>query len=180
MIDWEDVIRANGPEELREAKVWLFKENIRLQNEKKNLEEMQEKISNERMRYRREIEELNSRTLQERKRLKDETQFFDKKMAILQNGFRQLEEDRKGFEREKLRFEREKAEFYLGCEETGENAAPENAAILLFRGVSNNPLALRKRYRELVKIFHPDNSSGDEEVVQLINKEYQRRKMSRN
>jgi len=27
---------------------------------------------------------------------------------------------------------------------------------MLFRGI-NNPLALRKRYRDLVKIFHPDN-----------------------
>ena len=46
---------------------------------------------------------------------------------------------------------------------------------VLFRNV-NNPLALRKRYRELVKIFHPDNMFGDEEMMQLINKEFQRRK----
>ena len=46
---------------------------------------------------------------------------------------------------------------------------------ILFRSV-NNSLGLRKRYRDLVKIFHPDNLFGDEELSQMINKEYLRRK----
>ncbi len=46
---------------------------------------------------------------------------------------------------------------------------------LLFRGATN-PLALRKRYKDLMKIFHPDNLSGDGELVQMINREYNRRK----
>ena len=48
-------------------------------------------------------------------------------------------------------------------------------AEVLFRSVSN-PLALRKRYRDLVKIFHPDNLFGDEELAQQINKEFMRRR----
>ena len=43
MIDWEEVINAESVEELREAKRWLFQENMRLEN-------------------------LNRRTMQERKR----------------------------------------------------------------------------------------------------------------
>ena len=46
---------------------------------------------------------------------------------------------------------------------------------LLFRGI-NNPLALRKRYRDLIKIFHPDNLFGDGELAGQINKEYLKRK----
>ena len=49
------------------------------------------------------------------------------------------------------------------------------AVQLLFRGV-NNPLALRKRYRDLIKIFHPDNLFGDGELAGQINKEYLKRK----
>ena len=44
-----------------------------------------------------------------------------------------------------------------------------------FKGV-NGPLTLKKRYRDLLKIFHPDNLCGDMGIVQLINKEYERLK----
>ena len=51
----------------------------------------------------------------------------------------------------------------------------ETVSAVLFRGVSN-PLALRKRYKDLLKIFHPDNLCGDAELVQMINREYEKRK----
>ena len=31
---------------------------------------------------------------------------------------------------------------------------------------------MKKRYKDLLKIFHPDNLCGDREVVQIINAEY--------
>ena len=34
----------------------------------------------------------------------------------------------------------------------------------------------KRRYKDLMKIFHPDNNAGDEELVQLINKEFNRKK----
>ena len=46
---------------------------------------------------------------------------------------------------------------------------------ILFRSIKNNPLALRKRYKDLLKIFHPDNLYGDGQLVQRINQEYLRR-----
>ena len=42
---------------------------------------------------------------------------------------------------------------------------------MFFRGVDNS-LALKKRYKDLIKIFHPDNVAGDNDTVQLINREY--------
>ena len=51
----------------------------------------------------------------------------------------------------------------------------ENIVATLFRN-ANNPLTLRKRYRDLVKVFHPDNLLGDEELMQMINKEYSKRR----
>ena len=42
----------------------------------------------------------------------------------------------------------------------------------MFRGVKN-PLALKKRYKDLIKIFHPDNVAGDKEMIQKINREYE-------
>ena len=42
---------------------------------------------------------------------------------------------------------------------------------LFFKGVDNE-LALKKRYRDLTKIFHPDNLNGDTDTLKHINKEY--------
>lgn len=154
MIDWEEIIKAESVEELREAKLWLFQENMRLEN-------------------------LNRRMMQEKKRLKEENLFFEKKLAILQDGFRQLEEDRRCLDRERQMFDREKMEWdrmFYRQRQDEPRLSGDNVAQALFRNVKNNPLALRKRYKDLVKIFHPDNLFGDEELIQLINREFSRRR----
>lgn len=172
MIDWEEIAGAVGTDELREAKLWLFQENIRLENERKELDAAREKFLDEKVRFRRELDELNRRSVQERKRLREENLFFEKKLAILQDGFRQLDEDRKTLERQKqVMAEQRRKSIQYG---DGDSISEETVK-RLFVGV-NNPLALRKRHRDLVKIFHPDNMFGDAELVQMINKEYLRRK----
>lgn len=173
MIDWEEIIKSESVDELREAKLWLFRENIRLQNEQKELAISQDKFLKERVRLRNELDELNRRTVLERKRLKEENLFFDKKMEILKDGFRKLEEDRRVLEREK-RFLSEERRMYRE-EAAASSAVSDNIVATLFRN-ANNPLTLRKRYRDLVKIFHPDNLLGDAELMQAINKEFVRRK----
>lgn len=35
---------------------------------------------------------------------------------------------------------------------------------------------LKKRYKDLIKIYHPDNVAGDTRTVQEINKEYEKMK----
>lgn len=171
MIDWEEVIRAEDGDKLREVKLWLFQENIRLENERRELEQSQEKFLNERVQLRNELDELNRRTILERKRLKEENQFFDKKMAILKDGFRKLDEDRQTLERQKKALAQAKTNY----DRSGDGSIMEETVRVLFRG-ADNMLALRKRYRDLLKIYHPDNMFGDEELVQMINREYQRRK----
>ena len=51
----------------------------------------------------------------------------------------------------------------LTKEETGE---------MFFMGVGNEK-SLRKRYKDLIKIYHPDNLNGDTGTIQEINREYQ-------
>lgn len=172
MIDWEEVSKAEDIDELKEAKLWLFQENIRIENARRELATSQERFLNERVQLQKELDELNRRTVQERKRLKEETMFFEKKLAILQDGFRQLDEDRRALERQKKALEERTSR--VTYEEIG-GPVSEESVRLLFRG-ANNPLALRKRYKDLVKIFHPDNMFGDEELAQVINREYLRRK----
>lgn len=172
MIDWDEIAEADCADELREAKLWLFQENIRLENERRELAASQEKFLKERVQFRKELDELNRRTVLERKRLKEESLFFEKKLSILQNGFRQLDMDRQAFEGQKKNLA-DRTKRLAMEEETGRIS--QSTVQRLFTGISN-PLALRKRYRDLVKIFHPDNPFGDEELIQMINREYLRRR----
>ncbi len=167
----EEVLLCNDPEKLNELKRFLFEENIRLEIKQKELNELHEKFLNERIQFVEEMKEINIRNVKERKRLKDEEAFFDKKMEILKNGFASLEADRKALKKERMTFEAEaRAKTNIQQE-----AVYKNLAGSLFAGV-NNPLALKKRYRDLLKIFHPDNLCGDTEMVSVINKEYDRLK----
>lgn len=179
MKDWEELIKTESSEELKEAKLWLFQENMRLQQERqrleqeqKNLMETKDKFLKERTSFKDEMNMLNRRSLQERKRLKEEAIFFEKKMAILQDGFRQLEVDRKSLERERISFEKERE---ILSQRPVDYYGDSSIVEILFRNATN-PLTLRKRYKDLVKIFHPDNLAGDEELVQMINREFARRK----
>ena len=163
-------IEEMSEEELNKLKVWLFKENVRVQNDMKELTEYREKLLKERSQFRDEVDMLSHKIVSEKKRLKEDKMFFEKKMEILVNGFKRLEADTEMFEKEKKRFEAEKKYYQR---ETP--IASKESVGILFRGI-NGPLTLKKRYRELLKIFHPDNLSGDMDMVQMINKEYERLK----
>lgn len=123
------------------------------------------KFLDEKKQFQEEMEYLNKKVLEERKRLKQEELFFEKKMEILKGGFAQLEADKKALEKEKLRFQAEQ-------ELLSEQRMCEDSVRLFFKGVSN-PLTLKKRYKDLIKIFHPDNLCGDTELLQKINKVYE-------
>lgn len=110
----------------------------------------------------------NSRLLSERSRLKQEESFFDQKMEILKGGFIQLEADRRELEKKRLMLEAEQKVYKASVMQSKETDLAE----ILFQGVKS-PLALKKRYRDLIKIFHPDNIAGDHEMVLRINKIYE-------
>ncbi|MBD5508686.1 MAG: hypothetical protein HDR05_11745 [Lachnospiraceae bacterium] len=49
----------------------------------------------------------------------------------------------------------------------------EQSNNIWFAGI-NNAEELKKRYRELMKIYHPDNQAGDTGAVQQIQEEYEK------
>lgn len=157
-----------GEKELRALKLWLFSENIRVQTEQKKLLEMKNRLLKERVQFQEEMKILNQKVTAARQRLRQDEQFFDKKMDILKSGFSQLEADRKAFEKEKEAFRRKEADtakkssIHFRVEEVG----------VFFAGVKNQ-LALKKRYKDLLKIYHPDNLAGDKEMMQQISREYE-------
>lgn len=170
MREVEEILVGGSEEELSELKSWLFRENIRLEVAAKEVKNMQEQFLKEKLQFQDEMKVLNQKVTRERQRLKEDNQFFEKKMEILQNGFKQLDLDRRRLDKEWARLAAEKE---LLDEHSIYSGHTEDS--VFFQGV-RNPLALKKRYKDLIKIFHPDNVAGDKEAIQRINKEYERLK----
>ena len=165
MDHFEETLVYGSEEELNKLKSWLFQENIRIVSAKKEMENMQEQFLKEKIQFQKEMKALNRKVTSERQRLKEDSIFFEKKMEILQNGFQQLDLDRRRLQKEWARLEAQR-------ELLREPVYTSHMDVsVFFKGVKN-PLALKKRYKDLIKIFHPDNVAGDKEIIQMINREY--------
>lgn len=110
----------------------------------------------------------------ERRMLKEQSALFDQKLEILKEAYIQLDKDKRKVEWEKLKLkaEQEHQERSNGRYDDA-GMREETDASVFFKGVTNQ-LALKKRYRDLIKIFHTDNLYGDKETLQAINREYDR------
>lgn len=149
---------------LSQDKRWLFNENMRLEHEKKELEEE------------RKLFDIQKELILKQKnkyafiqgQLEAEKMLYDRKWQELDNERRKLE-----LEREKFLDEQQKLKKLINDEKRridaiGTDADPK----LFFKGIRNGA-DLRKRYKELTKIFHPDNPCGSAEVIAAINEEYE-------
>lgn len=152
---------------LQELKAWLFRENIRLATAAAELEEKQTKFDEEKQRFQEEMKDLNRKMTNEQNRIKKDHQLVAEKLEIIKDGFRKLDMDRRRLDKEWARLTAEKEFMEEHCLYDG---LPEVS--VFFRGVKN-PLTLKKRYKDLTKIFHPDNLAGDTEIIQKINREYE-------
>ncbi len=158
----EEIILNGTEDELAQLRIWLFKESVRLENQESALSERYERLLKDEMSFKDRMDDAEKKLECANKKLNNDKALFDQRLRILNNGFDQLNADKKKLESEFIRLEREKA--YQREDEY-------DAVDLLFRGV-NSPLTLKKRYKDLMKMFHPDNVSGDSYMVQLINQEY--------
>ncbi len=158
----EEILLNGTEDELAQLRLWLFKESVRLENQESALCERYERLERDEMSFKEKMDAAEKKLETATRKLNNEKALFEQRLRILNNGFDQLNADKKKLESEFIRLEREKA--YQRQDEY-------DALDLLFRGV-NSPLNLKKRYKDLMKMFHPDNISGDAEMVQLINAEY--------
>lgn len=129
----------------------------------KTLVREQQRLSDERLKLEREKKEFHLKQETEEKRLAQESRLFRMKWMILESELQKLALERQELENEKKR--NLKAGTSRKYSMTGEGAE------VFFSGV-DNVLALKKRYKELIKIYHPDNQDGDTVTLQKINKVY--------
>ncbi|MCR4567459.1 MAG: molecular chaperone DnaJ [Pseudobutyrivibrio sp.] len=93
---------------------------------------------------------------------------FELKWDMLIRETQKLAEDKKQFERKKKFYDQVQANATDTYYETDNVVQGE----MFFSGVSTKK-DLKKRYKELIKIYHPDGESGDTATVAEINREYE-------
>ena len=162
-MDSDEIISCYDREELEKFKEWLFNENVRVSTEKKELEEKKNTFFRERQDFRAEMNMLTQRSAAERQRLEEDRKFFEKKMDILRNGFNELDRDRRDLQDNWDRYRNMMSSV----------RQDDTSASVFFIGV-DNPLALKKRYRDLIKIYHPDNKAVDHDTFKRISEEYEK------
>lgn len=138
-----------------DVKHFLFLESVRISQEKQELEEAKNELEFE------------------KRKLLREKDLFDKQWKVLERELRRIGTDRDNIARDKAYIEREKAN--LKRMQQQQKAAAENVTVksgTYFAGVTG-AAGLRKRYRDLLKIYHPDNGNGDAATLLAINKEYE-------
>ena len=180
----ERLMKAETPDEVKKLKLWMFQEQVKIQSKKDELDELSHKLQEEKRTLERDRNALDIKIKTENKRFDQNEIFMSKKQQIIENAFRQLALDRKALECERLNLEYEKGKFAkqkvhsrANSDSMGAGTFENNycGSCVFFRGVDNE-LALRKRYKELLKIFHPDNRCGDTKTLLLIQKEYEKMK----
>lgn len=133
-----------------------------LEQERKALDEQRRKLEKEKREFSRRVE-IEDRRLEQQQRL------FDMKVKILEEELVKLASEKQHMERQK--------EFYSRVndfEKKNSQVAQKSQVVrgdLFFIGVGSKQ-SLKKRYKDLIKIYHPDNLDGDNDTIQEINREY--------
>lgn len=100
--------------------------------------------------------------------MKREQYLFDMKWKILESELQKLAAEKQKMERQR--------DFYSRVHEFEQENRSQSSNVvkgeMFFMGVGNEK-SLRKRYKDLIKIYHPDNLNGDTGTIQEINREYQ-------
>lgn len=143
------------------VKQWFFKETVRIEHEKQLLEDEKARIN----RQKRELD--SSKREYERQKAYDASQ-LEREKRLFETKWKILETELRDVACEKQKLEREKA-FYK--EVIAFEQKSDLDAGVFFKGVDNEG-ALKKRYKDLMKIFHPDNLNGDTDTIQEISREY--------
>ncbi len=160
---------AENEGQLGEIKLWLFKESIRLRDERFELEMARKDFLNERENTREENRRYEEHLASRSKQLRMQEDMIEQKHGIIRRGFEELDRDRQALNAREAAIRDREAKI----EES--RCIPDSGEIfdILFRG-ADNILLLKKRYKDLMKVFHPDCLGGDTEMVKALNRTYDR------
>ena len=147
-----------------------LKETVELEHQKQELKEERERLEQERREFEKEKKEYELNKKLENKRAEYEKQLFEMKWKVLEGELKKLAAEKKHIEKQR--------DFYRFVNQYTENERNSSKVIrgeLFFCGVDNEE-SLKKRYKDLIKIYHPDNINGDKDTIQEINTQYEKMK----
>lgn len=153
---------------------WCFQETVEIERKKKDLDEERKEFEEEQKSFKWEKKEFHIKQEMEEKRLAQKEKLLDMKWQILEAELRRLSEEKEQVEQKKRLYEEEQRR-RAGQSRRQDEAEVVFSTEMFFKGVGNE-LALKKRYKDLIKIYHPDNLAGDTGTIQEINREYDRLK----
>lgn len=174
------VVIKREQEEAAQFEQWCFQQTVEIEHKKQKLEHEKEKIDVEKQKIaeeRRSLERDRRALLRKQEsdaaRAKQEQHLFDMKWKILEEELTKLAEEKQQFQRQK--------EFYSRVHEYERSGSHSHAGTnivkgeMFFVGISDEA-SLKRRYKDLIKIYHPDNLAGDTGTLQEINREYDKLK----
>lgn len=146
-------------------------ERQRFEHQKQQLNEECRKLELERKEFEKEKQDFYIKKKSEHQRAVQEKRLFEMKWKILEEELRKLAAEKEQIARQRDFYR------YVNLHETEMYcSSPAVKGELFFRGVRNEK-DLKKRYKDLIKIYHPDNQSGDKGTLQTINDEFERLKL---
>lgn len=149
---------------------WYFDDIIDFEDKKKTLRQEKQKLEQERWDFDRERREFAIQKKLETRQREKEKQLFEMKWKILEEEIKKLANERAQVERQRNFYK------YVTEYETNETTEQNRVkADMFFIGVTSAQ-ELKKRYKDLLKIYHPDNVCGDTETVLEIKREYDKLK----
>ena len=163
-------LESAGDEQLKEIKLWLFKESVRLRDEKHELEMDRKDFLNERENSREEMRRYEEHLALRNRQLQRQEELIEQKHDVIKRGFDELDRDRQALNAREVALRTREAQLEERMAYTPDSSEVND---VLFRG-ADNILLLKKRYKDLMKMFHPDCLGGDTEMVKSLNKTYDR------
>lgn len=152
-----------------EFEMWRLQETERLESRKQNLRRQTQQMEQERIQLN--IEKAHFQRQQEfqETKKKHEEHLLEMKRQILEGELYKLAEEKKQFEQKKSFYDQVEA-----YQKEDLRVKPASIQGTMFFAGVNSQSSLKKRYKDLLKIYHPDNKCGDTDAIQEINREYQR------
>ena len=126
------------------------------------------KMKEEQLKLKRELHRRERKLKFLQEDLEKREQMFKTQWALLEHELSLFAKEREEFERE---IKKQQYRSRLENEKTIYKANGRINAGMYFLGV-HDELSLKKRYRDLLKLFHPDSMNGDVDAMQAINSEY--------
>ncbi len=149
-------------EELDEKMRELFRMQVLLKEKEQELDDERKLIEVQKGL----LERQQRKNMLLRKQLESQKVLFDKQWELLETETRRLACDKDKFDREKRIY---KDQVYR---EARRSMSIASNTKIMFKGVEDSS-SLKKRYKDLLKIYHPDNYCGDKELIQAITDQYE-------